>query len=97
MTASTTDSNLLRNPLGWSNARFLLVRSVGLGVLLWLYSVQAGEQRVSPTALRGASVQFAPASVKNFEAFGDVFAEDPTAIQKAINAGLKPLHIPAAN
>ena len=79
MTASTTDLNLLRNPLGWSNARFLLVRSVGLGVLLWLYSVQAGEQRVSPTASRGASVQFAPASVENFE------------------AGLMPLHIPAAN
>lgn len=83
-----------------SPGRFLLVRSLGLCVLLWLYAAQAGEPRVAPaasgpTASGLTAAHPAPASVKDFGAVGDGHAEDSAAIQRAVDAGLKPLHFPA--
>jgi hypothetical protein len=99
------DWNLLSTPRCVSNrGRFLVTRLAGLGVLLWLYSLQAQDKAVEPDkvaepvpqAVEPVSQKISiPPNVKDFGAVADGVADDSAAIQRAVDASLRPLHFPA--
>ncbi len=99
------DWNLLSAPRGVSNrGRFLVTRLAGLVVLLWLYSLQAQDKAVEPEKVTAPASQTVepdsqkisiPPNVKDFGAVADGVADDSAAIQRAVDASLRPLHFPA--